>query len=125
MSEIINDIPTILPELPNNPFESNEFKAKWYLRYKNGGCTKGHIQRLYNLGKITEEDFKLITDELPNEKVIPPKSKVNELQDKISILTDENEQLKQGLKAVLSGDVQTLAYILYPEDFGSEVELSE
>lgn len=119
MSEIINDIPTILPEFDNElnkPF-LDEFKSKWYDRYKNGGCTKEHLQRLYNLDKLTEEDFKLITDELPNKKETPQKSKVGELHDKISILKEENEQLRQGLKAILSGDVQTLAYILYPEDF--------
>ena len=95
MSEII-DNPTILPSYTNNPF-NDDFKAKWYDRYKNGGCTKEQLQRLYNLDKLTEEDFKLIADELPSEKVIPQKSKVSELQDKISILTEENEKLKQEL----------------------------
>lgn len=36
---------------------------------------------------------------------------------KISVLEKENATLKEGLKAVLSGDMQSLAYILYPEDF--------
>ena len=93
MSEII-DKPTILPSYPTNPF-NDDFKSKWYDRYKNGGCTKEQLQRLYNLDKLTEEDFKLITDELPSEKVIPQKSKVSELEDKINILTEENEILKQ------------------------------
>ena len=39
------------------------------------------------------------------------------LQNKISILEAENESLKEGLRAVLRGDMQSLAYILYPEDF--------
>ena len=42
---------------------------------------------------------------------------VIELQNKISILEAENESLKEGLRAVLRGDMQSLAYILYPEDF--------
>ncbi len=36
---------------------------------------------------------------------------------KISILEAENATLREGLQAVLSGDMQSLAYILYPEDF--------
>ena len=36
---------------------------------------------------------------------------------KISILEKENALLREGLQAVLSGDMQSLAYILYPEDF--------
>ena len=39
------------------------------------------------------------------------------LENKISILEAENESLKDGLRAVLRGDMQSLAYILYPEDF--------
>ena len=95
MSEII-DNPTILPSYPTNPFSDN-FKSKWYERYKNGGCTKEHLQRLYNLDKLTEEDFKLITGELPSEKVTPQKGEIGELRDKINILTEENEKLKQEL----------------------------
>lgn len=37
--------------------------------------------------------------------------------DKISILEAKNKRLEEGLQAVLSGDMQSLAYILYPEDF--------
>ena len=92
MSEIL-DNPTTLPIYPANPF-NDEFKSKWYDRYKNGGCTKEQLQRLYNLDKLTKEDFKLITGELPSEKVIPQKGKVSELQYKISILEGENEKLK-------------------------------
>lgn len=39
-----------------------------------------------------------------------PKSDIEILRDKISIL-------EEGLQAVLSGDMQSLAYILYPKDF--------
>ena len=39
------------------------------------------------------------------------------LQNKISILEAKNKRLEEGLQAVLSGDMQSLAYILYPEDF--------
>lgn len=41
------------------------------------------------------------------------------LENKISILESENESLKEGLRAVLRGDMQSLAYILYPEDFNT------
>ncbi|WP_286315880.1 hypothetical protein [Romboutsia ilealis] len=40
-------------------------------------------------------------------------------ENKISILEEENENLKEGLQAVLRGDMQSLAYILYPEDFNN------
>ena len=36
---------------------------------------------------------------------------------KISVLEKENANLREGLQAVLSGDMQSLAYILYPKDF--------
>lgn len=39
------------------------------------------------------------------------------LTKKISILEKENALLRGGLQAILSGDMQSLAYILYPEDF--------
>lgn len=120
MNEII-DISTTLPVFPHEytPLADNEFKSKWYDRYKSGGCTLDHIQRLYNLDKITIDDFVLITGEEPSEKVIPPKSEISKLQDEVATLKEENEGLKNGLKAVLVGDVQGLAYLLYPEDFNS------
>ena len=46
-----------------------------------------------------------------------PKSDIEILRDKISILEGENKSLREGLQAVLSGDMQSLAYILYPKDF--------
>ena len=42
---------------------------------------------------------------------------------KISILEKENALLREGLQAVLSGDMQSLAYILYPEDFTNNTTL--
>lgn len=47
------------------------------------------------------------------------KSEIEVIQGKISILEAENESLKEGLRAVLRGDMQSLAYILYPEDFNT------
>ena len=44
-------------------------------------------------------------------------AKKNTNEYKISILEAENKSLREGLQAVLSGDMQSLAYILYPEDF--------
>ena len=54
-------------------------------------------------------------DELPQEPIEPTEIEI--MQEKISILEAENENLKEGLRAVLRGDMQSLAYILYPEDF--------
>ena len=44
-------------------------------------------------------------------------AKKNTNEYKISILEAENKSLREGLQAVLSGDMQSLAYILYAEDF--------
>ena len=51
---------------------------------------------------------------------IPP-TEIELLQDKISILEAENKSLKEGLQAILRGDMQSLAYALYPEDFIKEI----
>lgn len=56
-------------------------------------------------------------DELPQEPIEPTEIEI--MQEKISILEAENESLKEGLRAVLRGDMQSLAYILYPEDFNT------
>ena len=45
--------------------------------------------------------------------------KIEKIKEKISILEAENESLKEGLRAILRGDMQSLAYILYPEDFNT------
>ena len=59
--------------------------------------------------------------DLESNLVKPVYTKINStyevLKDKISILEVENANLREGLQAVLSGDMQSLAYILYPEDF--------
>lgn len=54
-------------------------------------------------------------EELPAEPIEPTWEE--QMESKISILEAENENLKEGLRAVLRGDMQSLAYILYPEDF--------
>lgn len=77
------------------PFE-DEFKQKWYDRYKNGGCTLDQLQRLYNLDKITSEDFKVITNEEPNEKV-QTETLMSKMEKKISILESENKALREEL----------------------------
>lgn len=53
-------------------------------------------------------------EELPQEP-----TEIEIIQEKISILEAENENLKEGLRAILRGDMQSLAYILYPEDFNT------
>jgi len=54
-------------------------------------------------------------EELPTPPQEP--TEIEKIKEKISILEAENESLKEGLRAVLRGDMQSLAYILYPEDF--------
>lgn len=54
-------------------------------------------------------------EELPTPPQEPTEIEI--IQKKISILEAEDESLKEGLRAVLRGDMQSLAYILYPEDF--------
>lgn len=54
-------------------------------------------------------------EELPTPSQEPTEIEI--IKEKISILEAENESLKEGLRAVLRGDMQSLAYILYPEDF--------
>ena len=54
-------------------------------------------------------------EELPAEPIEPTWEE--QMESKIYILEAENESLKEGLRAVLRGDMQSLAYILYPEDF--------
>ena len=56
-------------------------------------------------------------EELPAEPIKPTWEE--QMESKISILEAENESLKEGLRAVLRGDMQSLAYILYPEDFNT------
>ena len=54
-------------------------------------------------------------EELPTPPQEP--TEIEKIQEKISILEADIESLKEGLRAVLRGDMQSLAYILYPEDF--------
>lgn len=72
-----------------NPY-TDEFKAKWWDRYHDSGCTLDHIQRLYNLNRITKEDFTIITGEEPQEH--NPVKQEPTLEDKVNAL--ENELLK-------------------------------
>ena len=56
-------------------------------------------------------------EELPTPPQEP--TEIEKIKEKISILEAENENLKEGLRAILRGDMQSLAYILYPEDFNT------
>lgn len=71
--------------------------------------------------KMIQQDEALIKmKEFEKEVEIQREKEVNELEkmsQKISVLEKENSNLREGLQAVLSGDIQSLAYILYPEDF--------
>ena len=91
-NEIIEEVVT------EKPF-TDEFKMKWYDRYKNSGCTIDQLQRLYNLDKLTEEDFEIIVGEKPAKKV-QAETLVGKLEKKISILESENKELKEELAQI-------------------------
>ena len=59
-------------------------------------------------------------EELPTPPQEP--TEIELMQDRISILENENTLLKESLKLVLAGDMYSLAKVLYPEDFVSEEE---
>lgn len=44
-------------------------------------------------------------------------NKIPILEDRLTALEQENNTLRNGLEAVLRGDMQSLAYNLYPNDF--------
>ena len=71
--------------------------------------------------KMMQQDEALVKmKEFEKEIEVQREKEVNELEkmnQKIYILEKENSNLREGLQAVLSGDIQSLAYILYPEDF--------
>ena len=82
-------------------------KEKEDLINKNSHLTL--IKIAYHLN----ENYLIFTDD----EIIYELTENEILGNKISILEAENESLKEGLRAVLRGDMQSLAYILYPEDF--------
>lgn len=84
-------------------------KEKEDLINKNSHLTL--IKIAYHL----DENYLIFTDE----EIIYELTENEILGNKISILEAENESLKEGLRAVLRGDMQSLAYILYPEDFNT------
>lgn len=84
-------------------------KEKEDLINKNSHLTL--IKIAYHL----DENYLIFTDE----EIIYELTENEILGNKISILEGENESLKEGLRAVLRGDMQSLAYILYPEDFNT------
>ncbi len=67
------------------------------------------IEILFSGNFVTFDDDMLMIETIKNSK------KISTL--KISTLETESKSLKEGLQAVLNGDMQSLAYILYPEDF--------
>ena len=64
---------------------------------------------------VYETNIKIL-EEKENESQ-QEQTNLEKMRDKISILEAKNKRLEEGLQAVLSGDMQSLAYILYPEDF--------
>lgn len=76
---------------------------------KNAIIMENREKKLSKVMYLKDGNF-LVFEEMPF---------IYELENKISILEAENENLKEGLRAVLRGDMQSLAYILYPEDFNT------
>lgn len=66
---------------------------------------------------LETKELEFTYEELPPVSQEP--TEIEKIQNKISILEAENEDLKEGLQAVLRGDMQSLAYVLYPEDFNN------
>lgn len=79
-------------------------------KYESSKLEDLTIQTLEERGNLISE-LKLIQEQEREE------ARKNTNEYKISVLEKENATLKKGLRAVLSGDMQSLAYILYPEDF--------
>lgn len=97
----LNNKPVFLPEIdsdiipeiiPNNPpFLDDEFKMKWYNRYKNNECNKNHLERLCSLGKLTKEDYTFITKE--EIEIVPFESVISKLRNRVEFLEMENADL--------------------------------
>lgn len=64
---------------------------------------------LIHIFDCKDEKFLVFSDNKPIENL--------SIEEKISILEAENADLREGLQAILRGDMQSLAYVLYPEDF--------
>lgn len=79
-------------------------------KYENSKLEDLTVQTLEERENLISE-LKLIQEQEREE------ARKNTNEYKISVLEKENATLKKGLQAVLSGDMQSLAYILYPEDF--------
>lgn len=79
------------------------------------------IRNNFNLSKnLTKEEVAKEYLKIKEEEKLQAEKEANtfeEMVNKISILEAKNKRLEEGLQAVLSGDMQSLAYILYPEDF--------
>ena len=85
---------------------------------------KSNIIRVYNLepNLSCEEVAQKYIDIIQNHNLNNNFGLLLEQQgEKISILEAENKSLKEGLQAILRGDMQSLAYALYPEDFIKEI----
>lgn len=85
-----------------------------HVRYNIYDKNMCHNYKIENnkMVETTIEDKQKELDSIKQEPTLE-----EEMEKKISILEAENKSLKEGLQAVLSGDVQSLAYILYPKDF--------
>ena len=97
--KILNDTPM---------FENSDV----LLVYKNGIVTN-----IESMNIIKTFDFKY--ENMTNEEIAKDYVENLEItiQDRLSMIQEENQSLKESLKAILRGDMQTLAYNLYPEDF--------
>ena len=65
-----------------------------------------------HLGLTAQEVYEKWLYDKENPKPIQPT-----LEEIVAMLQEENQLLRENQKAILAGDMQTLAYNLYPEDF--------
>ncbi len=76
-----------------NPFKDVNSYAYRYWDYYKQLQNKDNIQKLYNIGKITKEEFTIITGDEPNKKVIPSGTTLDNLvkTNNLEVTTGEHD----------------------------------
>ena len=82
------------------------------LQYEEIHTEHGIFTSNTHLGLTAQEVYEKWLYDKENPKPIQPT-----LEEIVAMLQEENQLLRENQKAILAGDMQTLAYNLYPEDF--------
>ena len=82
------------------------------LQYEEIHTEHGIFTSNTHLGLTAQEVYEKWLYNKENPKPIQPT-----LEEIVAMLQEENQLLRENQKAILAGDMQTLAYNLYPEDF--------